>query len=198
MDITPHQQLVLVISCALFPPCFTFLRPASSYAPPPVHWVITNPHCASSILCVVSKSANVWESSFGNFPVSFAPHGTSASCAQGTVLASKEFLNPVACLSHQRNVSCPMFRRKWKHQLFVRKFFFFFCTAHPSGPRANEALYPRIPHDWTADRIYTCQNRPNRRHLLRCYKSLLNSLPKKMASFWLILNTGAGCKKNVL
>ena len=81
---------------------------------------------------------------------------TACSARLGTY-TGQEFRNPIACLSLKMNVSCPMVPWTEVEATALRSELFLFLL-HRMGllpPAPHNALYPRIPHEWSADALYS-------------------------------------------
>ncbi len=69
----------------------------------------------------------------------------------------EEFRNPIACLSIQMKVPCPMVPWTELEAAALRSELFLFLLHRmgllPAAP--NAGLYPRIPREWSADALYS-------------------------------------------
>ena len=80
---------------------------------------------------------------------------TACSVRLGTY-RGQEFKEPIACLSHEMNVACPMVPWTDLEAAALRSELYLFLL-HRMGllPENTVGLFPRIPHEWDADTLYS-------------------------------------------
>jgi Timeless PAB domain len=81
----------------------------------------------------------------------------SACAARLGADAGQEFRNPIASLSFQMNLSCPVVPWTEVEETALRSELFLFLLLRigliPPSPQA--VLYPRIPREWSPDTLYS-------------------------------------------